>query len=48
MSNRWVVTSNITHFKEKLAAESDAEKRRVLAELLAKEEKKLREMGLDT
>ena len=40
-STAWIARQNITAFREKLSAETDAEKRRVLAELLAKEEKKL-------
>ena len=35
--------SHIAHFKEKLAVERDADKRRILKELLAKEEQKLRD-----
>ena len=46
--SRWVISSNIAHFKEKLATEKDPLRRSVLEELLAKEEQKLRELGEDT
>lgn len=42
-SNQWVIKTNIADFARKLAEERDPAKRRVLEELLAKEEAKLRE-----
>jgi hypothetical protein len=41
-SNQWVITTNINDFKDKLRAETDPDKRRVLERLLATEEEKLR------
>jgi hypothetical protein len=43
LPNQWVVRTNIADFKRKLAEEADPARRRVLEELLAKEEAKLRE-----
>lgn len=40
----WVARSNIEHFKEKLSAERDPERSRILKQLLAKEEEKLRQL----
>lgn len=40
--SRWVTTANIQDFREKLATATDPEKRRILVELLAKEEERLR------
>lgn len=40
-SNQWVVRANISDFKQKLEGEKDADKRRVLELLLAKEQEKL-------
>ena len=42
--SRWIITSNIKDFKKKLAAETDPARRHVLEELLASEEKKLRDL----
>lgn len=41
--NRWIATKNLDDFRRKLADEKDLDKRRVLVELIAKEEQKLRE-----
>lgn len=43
LSNQWVIKTNIADFKRKLAEETDPARRRVLEELLAKEEAKLRD-----
>ena len=40
----WIARRNITMFREKLGAETNAQKWRVLAELLANEECKLTEI----
>jgi len=37
----WIARQNIASFREKLGAETDVKKRRVLVDLLAKEEHKL-------
>ena len=40
-STAWIARQNITAFREKLSAETDEDKRRVLTDLLAKEQLKL-------
>lgn len=40
--SRWVTKANIQDFREKLTATTDPEKRRIIAELLVKEEERLR------
>lgn len=40
-SNAWIARNNVEMFREKLSVETDAQKRKVLADLLAKEEQKL-------
>jgi hypothetical protein len=42
--NRWVAEANISVFKRKITEETDSDKRRILKELLAKEEEKLSRM----
>ena len=42
-SDEWVTRTNISDFRRKLETETNADKRRVIAELLEKEEAKLRE-----
>lgn len=39
--SRWVTMANIQDFREKIATTTDPEKRRILIELLAKEEQRL-------
>lgn len=43
-SKAWIARSNIEMFREKLGAETDAQKRRVLSDLLTKEESKLADL----
>jgi hypothetical protein len=38
----WIAIKNLNDFRRKLAEEKDPDKRRVLTELIAKEEQKLR------
>lgn len=45
--NRWVVLENIADFQEKIRAEKDPERRRVLRELLLQEHEKLRQRDLE-
>lgn len=45
--NRWVVLKNIADFQEKIRAEKDPERRRVLQELLLQEHEKLRQRDLE-
>jgi hypothetical protein len=40
-SKAWIARNNIMMFREKLGPETDAQKQRVLADLLSKEEQKL-------
>lgn len=40
-SKAWIARNNVEMFREKLSTETDAQKRKVLADLLAKEEQKL-------
>ena len=42
---QWVTDQNIADFKEKLARETDPEKRRILADLLAREEARRRQLA---
>jgi|SwirhisoilCB2_FD_contig_31_17327456_length_408_multi_4_in_0_out_0_2 hypothetical protein len=46
-SKVWIASSNITMFREKLSAETDAQRRRVLADLLAKEQQKLVDLKVE-
>jgi hypothetical protein len=41
--NRWIALKNLDDFRRKLADEKYPDKRRVLVELIAKEEQKLHE-----
>jgi len=41
MANRWIALNNIARFREKLRVETDAEKRRVLEQLLKTEQERL-------
>lgn len=43
-SKAWIAQQNIVMFREKLTAETDPQKRSLLADLLAKEERKLAEL----
>ncbi|HKT17383.1 MAG TPA: hypothetical protein VJR47_05025 [Stellaceae bacterium] len=45
--NRWIAAKNVDDFRRKLANEKDPDRRRILAELLASEEQKLREPDTD-
>lgn len=40
---KWIAAENVARFEEKLAAESDAEKREILQQLLAEERAKARD-----
>ena len=41
MANRWIALNNIARFRGKLRVETDAEKRRVLEQLLKTEQERL-------
>lgn len=46
-SNAWIASRNIRMFREKLSAETDAQKRTILADLLAKEQQKLAKLKVE-